>query len=86
MLTATKCCDIIMSTICCSRKKVMLLQVIDHEMHNRLILQKGTKTILQLTDETKINRWTLSDVFHQRKTIVSDLTFDRLSKWLNKNT
>lgn len=62
------------------------MKVIKHDMHDRLILQKGTKTILKLSEETRINRWTLSDIFHQRKTIVSDLTFDRLSKWLNKSS
>lgn len=58
------------------------MNTITDEMLNALLRQKGMKTVVQLSDETGINRITLSGILKGKRKAVQSSTFERLNNWL----
>lgn len=58
------------------------MNMITDEMLNTLLRQKGMKTVVQLSNETGVNRITLSGILKGKRKLVQSSTFERLNNWL----
>lgn len=57
---------------------------VDSGFRNEFLSLKGIHTIKELSYLTGVNRWTLSDVLKEDKTIVASVTYFKLKKWAAK--
>lgn len=55
---------------------------ITNEMLTKLLQLKGMKSVTTLSQETGVNRFTLTDILNGERTIVRKDTFMKLNDWL----
>lgn len=60
----------------------MSMLPISSEMLNKILQHKGMKSITTLSQESGVNRFTLTDILNGKRTIVRKNTFMKLNNWL----
>lgn len=57
---------------------------ISNELKNDLLSRKGMLSMKTMSEQTKVNRWTLTDVMNGTRTSVRPLTYNRLNNWIER--
>lgn len=55
---------------------------ISEELKNNLLMNRRMLSIKAMAEQTKVNRWTLTDVLNGKRTSVKPMTYNRLEDWL----
>lgn len=59
---------------------------ISEELKNNLLMNRRMLSIKAMAEQTKVNRWTLTDVLNGKRTSVKPMTYNRLEDWLKEET
>lgn len=57
---------------------------ISEELKNNLLMNRRMLSIKAMAEQTKVNRWTLTDVLNGKRTSVKPMTYNRLEDWLKE--
>lgn len=57
---------------------------VSNELKNDLLMNRRMLSIKAMAEQTKVNRWTLTDVLNGKRTSVKPLTYNRLTDWLKE--
>ncbi|MCV3326748.1 hypothetical protein NVV76_00995 [Pediococcus ethanolidurans] len=59
---------------------------ISEKLKNDLLMNRRMLSIKAMAEQTKVNRWTLTDVLNGKRTSVKPMTYNRLENWLKEET
>lgn len=59
---------------------------ISEKLKNNLLMNRRMLSIKAMAEQTKVNRWTLTDVLNGKRTSVKPMTYNRLEDWLKEET
>lgn len=91
MLTATKCCVIIIlvnsNKMLLTRKEDISVKYIQitQDFRNDLISKKAMLTVQELAKRTEVNRWTVSDILNGRRSQVKQDTYKKLVSFIEED-
>lgn len=57
---------------------------ISEKLKNDLLMNRRMLSIKAMAEQTKVNRWTLTDVLNGKRTSVKPMTYNRLEDWLKE--
>lgn len=55
---------------------------ISNEMLLKVLQSKGMRSVSDLSEETGINRFTLTDILKGKRKVVQKSTFQKLNEWI----
>lgn len=91
MLTATKCCVIIIlvnsNKMLLARKEDISVKYIQitQDFRNDIISKKAMLTVQELAKRTEVNRWTVSDILNGRRSQVKQDTYKKLVSFIEED-
>lgn len=91
MLTATKCCVIIIlvnsNKMLLTRKEDISVKYIQitQDFRNDIISKKAMLTVQELAKRTEVNRWTVSDILNGRRSQVKQDTYKKLVSFIEED-
>lgn len=91
MLTATKCCVIIIlvnsNKMLLTRKEDISVKYVQitQGFRNDLISKKAMLTVQGLAKRTEVNRWTVSDILNGRRSQVKQDTYKKLVSFIEED-